>query len=87
MPCLPQLRLDQRLQLMSTSRSGASSVLEQQLSRPSSQRGRENGTANTELAPDSGDDELWSEWTSMREQLVRPLWKTDGFSSLPFLRR
>ena len=85
MPRLPQLRLDQRLQLMSSSREDTITDLEEQFSRPSSQRGCENGTADTETPPDSNDDDLWSTLPPVGE--IRPQWRTDGFSSLPFLRR
>ena len=81
---LPQLRLDERLQLMSRSQSGATSVLEQQFSRPSNRGGRENGTADTEIAPER-DDRVWLTLPNLGE--LRPQWRTDGFSSLPFLRR
>jgi hypothetical protein len=59
--------------------------MEQQFSRSSDQRGRENRTADTETAPDGDDDERWLMLPSVGE--IRPQWRTDGFSSLPFLRR
>ena len=87
LPRLPKLRLDQRMQLMSRSRGDTIPDLEDQFSRQSRGSGDENGTLDAEIAPERNDDELWSEWTRVSEQLIRPRWRTDGFSSLPFLRR
>jgi hypothetical protein len=70
---------------MSTSRGDTIPDLEEQFSRPGSQRGCENGTPDTEIAPDSNDDEIWSTGPGVGEMKAR--WRTDGFSSLPFLRR